>query len=450
MKKKILSFVLAICLIIPCCVVLASCSNKQQNYNKLSVKDWNSYSQICAGYVSKSLDSGNEAISNKTVVYADSNSDKTPKLIGLKDDGSYQPITFIDDNNSDVKQNLYLCGFQTFSNFTFLRYDTTCPTKISNYYNNCSGDGYALSNKTGKIYKLEYDINIYTSGVWDESLDAVFALNQQDKKIVKLYEQNEQLVIKEIFNMSSLTGFGSTYFVDKYGNIFSGNKKYIIKTNNRMELLSESGLDLYKGINGIVYCENKCFDNSGELVDASFVPSNRYNFTIGSQCCRQRNNNLLKSSANTYYYYENGDAYYETNGTNFVGDRIFKVIFTSEVEYSIKEILLEDYEHTSDNPDISVFANDKLYFISSNEVYYLNIESGAKTTINSSYLFNKIWSDNKGNVCFSAIDSSLNSISGIIKSDDTTDITTTTTNFDIKYILPLNWQFCKLFKTSNV
>lgn|SRR5574344_365496 len=177
MKKKILSFVLAICLIIPCCVVLASCSNKQQNYNKLSVKDWNSYSQICAGYVSKSLDSCNEAISNKTVVYADSNSDKTPKLIGLKDDGSYQPITFIDDNNSDVKQNLYLCGFQTFSNFTFLRYDTTCPTKISNYYNNCSGDGYALSNKTGKIYKLEYDINIYTSGVWDESLDAVFALN---------------------------------------------------------------------------------------------------------------------------------------------------------------------------------------------------------------------------------------------------------------------------------
>ncbi len=440
-KIKIISISLAICVVVATAVILAVCLHPKQNYDKLVVKNFDSYTQICAGYVNESLSSKSTNTMSLSTVSAASNNKSVSKLIGLKEDGTYEPITFVNKNNKDVKQSLYLWGFQTYNNFTFLRFGTVSTDNISSTYDNCSGDGYILSNKTGKIYKDTKDIIAMRP---QESVNAVYAQPRYQRKIIKIYEQNEQLIIEEVFNMDDLDAF-SSFFVDRYGNIFSENKRYIIKTNKTIEQLNVDRSKMYRGMNEIIYCGDKWFNENGELVDASFVPSNRINFNPNTRINANEESHLLKRSGNAYYYYDNDDRYYvkaipdENDITGFtqqfVGDRIFKVTFTDEIQYTIEEIPLESYVKKTER---YVFANDKLYFITSTEIYYLDIETGKKTTISSNYLFNEMWSDNMGNVCFSALDNNMNKINGVINPDDSTSVTVTPSKYEIIYITPLN------------
>lgn len=106
--------------------------------------------------------------------------------------------------------------------------------------------------------------------------------------------------------------------------------------------------------------------------------------------------------------------------------------FQDDIFYTITNIYLEDYS------DEYVVANDRIYFLDQAELFYVNIEDGVKTIVNSEYLFNHISSDSRGNVVFSAIDNNLNVVNGIINSDNTCTVNVSDNGYKISCVNPIN------------
>ena len=423
---KYISYFLVISFVLCCCAMLLSGCSKETDYDNLVIKNWNDYTAIGAGFVDKSKTNMQTLLIS--MLYADSNNSKAePKLIGVKKDGSYEPIVFENENQTEKQQNLYLCGFSAFTNFTILDYSISKPNVISACYN--SDQRYLLDNRTGKIYRLDKTVftNFFTLGCYDESDDALFTMGnfkaeKTDSKILKLSIEDDRLKVETILDCSTVNFSG--FCVDRYGNLFSKNgSKFVVKTDKTIQTLSG---DVYKAMNGLVYLNDKVFDESGNLVDTDFVPSDNMN-------CSGINNDS-GGTPTTYSIKQNGSSsyYYMFDKNQYVG-KIFKYTFNDDLSYTFEIINLEDYE-TSE----AVVANDRIYFLNYSTIYYCDIETGKKTEINSDYLFNRIWNDKQGNVCFSALDSNQNIINGKIDKDNNVTTTIESNGFEIVFIKSIN------------
>jgi len=119
-----------------------------------------------------------------------------------------------------------------------------------------------------------------------------------------------------------------------------------------------------------------------------------------------------------------------------LSNKLFKVETINETQFSITEITLEDYESGSFAK--LVVANDNIYFLDNNEIYYISIETGEKTSMSTSYIFYNIWSDNMGNVLFSGVDSTLNDVEGSINSNNEVTLDVFDNGYQVIYVSPIN------------
>ncbi|MDD3397791.1 MAG: hypothetical protein PHR96_04575 [Clostridia bacterium] len=423
--KKIFCIFLLVVFILPCVYMLTACGGSI-SFNNLTIKNWDAYSSIGAGFVRRTIPNNN--------VYAeDTNSQADAKLFGIRSDGTYEPIVFVNENGNETQQSLYLSGFSAFKNFTFISYSTLKVNYINLFDNNYSQE-YVISG-TGRLYRLDdvfEFINLYTLYNYDESDTAIFFIGAKitdvsRSNIYKMSIENNDLKIEKIIDLSTVeNSFGYGFFVDKHGNIFSNNKNYIIKVDKTIHLLANN--DIFKAMNNLVYCGNQVFNAEGELVDSDFIPTSTVNcHAIGKVPGASNTKYLIKQDSDLYYYYNFHDT----------PDIIYKVSFNMD-SYLIDIIYLEDYESSRYVEGEHVFAYNKIYFINNQEIYYINITTGCKTILNTDYIFNAIWSDNKGNICFSAVDSSLDAVTGTIDGENNITIGIVSNGYDVIYIKPIN------------
>ena len=424
--------------------------NAKPNYDKLVIKNFESYKTIGAGFVHSSSASNNQ----KTVLAASNDSGK-PKLIGVNSDNTVSEISFVDDKGKETKQVNYLWGFMAFENFTLLEFTSYLPDSIHNCVTVWTGEsGSAVSTylvgKNGKLYRLSQagihiKFNDYKQWIYDESGDALFVLGykQGSKSIYKISIVQDDLVMEEMLDLSNFSGFGETFFVDKFNNVFSKSTNHMIKANKT--LAQHNGVDVYKAMNGLVYSDGQTtqyFDANGDLVDANFVPATKINLlntatgALDESLCSRPGTPydfLIKVDGNDSYYYThllNKNLSYLLP-KDVQANTLYKVSFLDDIEYTITEVPLDE---TAEN---FVFANDKLYFLGNNEVFYCSLETGAKTVIDENYFFNKIWSDNLGNVWFQALSGQQNIVIGQISADDGLVVNITEGKFEVVIIKPV-------------
>ena len=152
----------------------------------------------------------------------------------------------------------------------------------------------------------------------------------------------------------------------------------------------------------------KVFNENGITEDALYVPEK---VDVSDNSCIKKENNIS-------YYYQQG--------------KITKIEYIDEEKYNVKSILLENY-----SSEYAV-ANDKIYFLENEEIYYCEIETGKKTSVTSDYLFSSIRSNNLGEVFFTAIDNKMNTVNGIIYADGTISTEVKENTYDMAIVKPLN------------
>ena len=135
---------------------------------------------------------------------------------------------------------------------------------------------------------------------------------------------------------------------------------------------------------------------------------------------------LIKREGNKSYYYVAEESHQEEDS------RIIMVEYGQNEEYTLHEIELEDY---SENYAI---ANDKVYFLKDESVFYVEITTGKKTVVTSDYIYKDIRANNLGEVFFTAIDKKMNYIYGMIQKDGTLSTTVKENSFDMLIVNPLN------------
>lgn len=296
----------------------------------------------------------------------------------------------------------------------------------------------------GKIYRLDnifYNVLVYAEYESDTAILIRGQKNYSDEGgFYRISTAGEELKIEQIVSFSANLGLWRV-MVDKYGNIFSGNignfelsftgSDMIIKTDGTIHNLSLDSY-MYKGLNGIMYCGSQEFNSAGELIDSEWTPDYPDGFVnisgIGIYQLNGKNNRLIKQSGNVCYYYL-GSILYGNSDTMF--DKVYKCTFDGG-RYTVEIIMLEDYER------IFVFANDRLYFQNNRQIYYADIDTGVKTVLTSDYIFQNIWPDNKGNICFSGVDNRLNNVEGTIGADDTVKVGITFNGYEVIYIKSIN------------
>mgnify|MGYP001089288423 CR=1 FL=1 len=422
MKKRFLSFILLCCLMLPCMTLLSACGS--HDLNNMVIKNWNNYSYIGAGLVSSPSASGQG-------VYANSAKKAKAKLFGVTKDGRYEVIKFEDESGKEQEQTYYLSGFTAYTNFTFIEYSERNVEQITSFTSNAEHQ-YILDNNSGKIYRLDdiFDfINLGTAGCQGESKNAFYCLAKKHSDpytghtpIYKFSIENEELKIEKAFDSSKLSAFGSAFIVDNYGNVFSENGKFVISSDGIIKTLDN--VSLFKALNGFVYVGNQVFDKDANLVDSTFTPPNLQ--LSGEMRGFSKDKYLVKQDGSVSYYYIRNR---ETVG-------LYKVTFLNDIEYEIEEIELEGY--SEDNWKKSLVENDRIYYLSNSEVGYCDIETGKATVLTNEYIFDDIWTDNQGNVCFSALNEYMDSVEGIINADNSITVGITSNGYDVIFVKPIN------------
>lgn len=446
MKKilsKMLTFVFVIVAIFSSAIFLSSCGSS--NDEDLTIKNYSDYISISAG-----IENSNYSASNKVKTMSSSN--QKPQLIGQRKDGTFEKIKFVDDKKIEASYGIR--AIQNLGDFVLIQYykyesgetisvyDTICfqPARINTYIT------FALNKTTGKMFNItKYAI---TAGAWQSqfgcseciancygyaSFDNGFYavghkyLTNEHCFILKFTQVNDELEVKEVVDTQKLNT--RQFFSDKYGNLFD-------TLNNRMItaqgiLKKDISSDVKLAMNGIAYLGNQWFNAQGELEEATFVPENFINPTLGISSYYYEDRfygfyDLITKDGQTEYY--------RMTRSQDNQDKIYKFTFTNEIEYSVEIITLEKYEKN----DNGLIMGNKLYFLNNNEVYYVNIDDGTSKTLSSNYAFSKIYTDNQGNVIFEGLDENLNDITGIINSDDSIKIGVTPKKYNIYYIEAIN------------
>ena len=233
--------------------------------------------------------------------------------------------------------------------------------------------------------------------------------------------------IEQIFDYSKLLDFGTPFIVDNYGNVISANGKYVITPNGTLKTLNS--ISPFKALNGYVYADNRVFNADGDLVETTFIPpafqlSGESNTTGGT-----KDTFLIKSEGSTNYYYLDSNTYNGDKG-------LYKVTFTNEIKYSVEKIALEGYSDSLCKK--TLVENDRIYYLTNTEVGFWDIETGLSTLLTNEYIFNDIWTDNQGNLCFNALTSHLDNVEGIINDDNSITVGIFSNGFDVIYIKPIS------------
>jgi len=364
---------------------------------------------------------------------------KHAKLYGLKQDNSYEEITFEHKNGEKTEQKWNVVYFMSFGNYSFITYSTNSEYKqqldrieLPNYD---STKTYIIHHSTGKIYSTKDIFPFYTIftanityndnilyiiddlGEWD------YSNNSFTKDLYKLSIENEQLKIEKLVSSTQLMFTPYNTIVDNYGNIALQNENsnhmtqngsyyysYVI-TNNKTLKAHDEPVSLFKSINGYIYSDDLTLklNENGELVtntDSIYYVNNQqveYVTTID----------------NTDYYYD-GDLY--------------KITWEGDTNFERQILYLSSYNLSPNY----VFTANRIYFLHQQNISYLNLLNMEQSTLISYYVFYSISSDNQGNVYFEALNDQLQDVSGIIKNDGSIDISVSENNFTVIYISPIN------------
>lgn len=434
--KKII-YLLLLCFIVPLFSFIGTGCGPIENLDQYVVKNWGEYKAIGAGYI-ENVPSSSSA---RTMSRQQNAEGKKPKLIGIKQDGSYEPIVFQDKNDKEVTPQLFLYSFAAFENFTFINYSSRQETSIIDYfYTSPELQSYVIDNKTGKIYNFSniYSFDVMGRDYWDgqgESKDAIFTVGAVTRHNVvnggehlcKMSVENGQLKVEEIVDVQHLTQF-RRFIVDRNNNVFSHDYEYVITADKQIHKLNYDHLTkqqqqqeqkFYKGLDGLIYSGNYVF------VDGSWKEADRLSVDC-LECYGDgdvTDDYLLTSVGDTSYYYKKDGV-------------VVKTIQTSPDWVDVEYITLEDFEKR-EWWDEFIFANDRLYFMDSSEVYYVSIFDGKKTVVENQYVFYEIWQDHE-RVCFKGYDVDLNQVSGVINSDNSVTIGIEEIPYNIIYIKAIN------------
>lgn len=430
MKKFLMSFILLCCIVLPCTTFLSACGNNS-DLNNAVIANWNNYTHIGAGIISEQGTNTNE-------VSMQAKRKGKAKLFGVTKNGEYEVIKFKDEKNKEKEQTLYLSGFSAFENFTFISYSTYQVDSIGVFDSNDTR-GYIIDNKTGKLFRLDDIFKYINHFTVSESKTALYCLASKHSDpytghstIYKFSTENNELKIEKVFDGSTLPNFGSDFIVDKHDNVFASNGKYIIKSDRTIRPLDS--LSLFKALNGLVYADNKVFNEQGNLVETTFIPENLtpYNYKA-SNAYDKKNEFLAKQDGNLYYYFIDQVT---SSSHNSLKNKLYKVTFSNEIEYTVENIVLEGY--SADLWNKTLVENDRIYYLSNGEVGYCDVLTGKRTVLSNDYLFNDIWTDNKGNVCFSGLNSTMDSIEGVINDDNSITVGIFPNGYDVIFVKPIN------------
>lgn len=425
MKNKIFSVCLMLSFIITCSLSFFACNDNKPLLN-LSIANYAHYESIVIGSHNNLLDSYSVSTNNKKLAKSQSNNQR-PQLLGKLTNGEYKEVDFEED--TDLTSYYAISAVKNLNDFLILVYSKDYYGDVKTEIQTYSSDDYmlALYKPTGKIFDItQYKINVYTQGIYSISNNSFFTISNDSRFILKFTVINNKLEIKEIVDRTKVSAFNSYYISDKYGNIYSlkGNQdyQYMITTKGLLKKLDEN---IKIGVNGIAYINNKWINAQGELEDATFIPTDWINPLM---------NNFGFQGYNNLIYKENNDFYYRltlSNGEK--SNEIIKISFKDDIQYTIEKIQLEKYEK-----DSGVIVRDRIYFLKDSEVYYVNIKDGSYISLNSDYLFNKIYTNNQGDIIFEGVDNYLNEITGVILQNGSIVIGIEPKEYTIFYVDSLN------------
>lgn len=417
-KPKKLLIVMLACIFI--FGILAGCFAKIPNLHDAVIKNFEQYTSIGVG-------KPYEQPQGKAKALLSQRNDNF-RLMGIKKDGLPEEIVF-QSEGKDVEMPLYLRGFVSCDKFTVVDYSERQPTWLETVQ--LGNQLYIADNDTGKVYSLESfeDVVFYPAPDFGSTLNYNLFENS-NSLFIKAYKggegswykfsvENGDLKIEEWIKEDMLPRYRPA-FVDQYDNMFliSESKNWLI-LNNQKEIsgIETEGEEMpWLAMNGRVYFQNKVFNKDGVLTETDFVPQIGY----------YNSDMLIKREGNKSYYYVAEESHQEEDS------RIIMVEYGQNEEYTLHEIELEDY---SENYAI---ANDKVYFLKDESVFYVEITTGKKTVVTSDYIYKDIRANNLGEVFFTAIDKKMNYIYGMIQKDGTLSTTVKENSFDMLIVNPLN------------
>ena len=111
---------------------------------------------------------------------------------------------------------------------------------------------------------------------------------------------------------------------------------------------------------------------------------------------------------------------------------IHKITWLDDVRFEYEKIQFS--ECTTDY----VVTADKIFFRNESKIFSVDIASGEKTDLVSDYYFTSIDSDNLGNVTFSALDSTMQNVYGLIRNDGRIETSVVASEYEVYYINALN------------
>lgn len=414
--KKFLVISFLVCLMIVCPMMVA-CSGEQLPLS-LTIANFDNYQSISVGVENTQ--------SSRVLLSNGNNQKRKPHLVGKRKDGSFEKISFEEQKDGQKIVNNYgIVAIKNVGSFFILKYALGYTGEVSNEISSWgSGDIlYALHKKSGKMFDISNNpVNVFTRGVYCVSGDdSFFALELLgDKKISKFSVVDGELEVKEVLDLSKFNAFSCQFVADKYGNMFSRNG-YILTTQGELSVFDT---DVKIAKNGIAYVGNKWVTAEGVLEDAEFVPNDMTNLNFADDYYGEEKY-LVYQEANT--------SYYRSTQTSEQSGKIYKYTFTNEIEYTLEIINLQKYEDKT-----GVIIKDRIYFLDSTEIYYVNVNDGSFVSISSDYFFNKIYTDNQDNIIFEGIDNYLNDVVGIVSQNDIVSVGITPKQFEIFYISPIN------------
>lgn len=437
MKKIFAVFILSAVLMVGCGGGGGSSNplGSVNKYNRLSnatIKNISSYKSIGVGTIG-TLNKGNLRARMNGFEYA--------TLLGLNSlDNMFELLRFTDEAGIEVENNIYVSQYIAFSDFIFCVLSEEKSPFVGGFETFTPGiNVYLINKQTGRLYLLEnFDYMAMCYNYYDESQGKICFLGRKigdeasSLNIYMISFENELLKLENfVNNIDKIPNWSPEITLDRFGNLYDGNFNYVVTKNREIKPINKNNMfGIKKAMNDIVYCGDKQFDENGELVDASFIPDSSFSCNNG-ELGEPRDEFVVKRDGLDEFYYLTRPEGMRTGYNSYIITKI-SYVDSAKLEYSVVTIPLEDQSSKF------VVANDKIYFLKPDELFYVSIETGKKTSLVSNYLFNSI-SRNSNGISFTGLDSKMNDVAGIIDFDNNviTEISEDERVYDVLYITPL-------------
>lgn len=374
-------------------------------------------------------------------------SDDDLKLIGQKEDGSIEIITFDDETGIEHAQTYHLSCYTDRASFIFLGFSEYKVSVIEsdNLYSHTIN--YLLDKKNGNLYSLEFEDSMFDIGPEYEGKVLVGTKINGIQGMYFCSIENEMLKIELIADYDTIPvqsySIRLKSNVDRYGNFFineSSAVQYIVTKNGKIKKVSN---DLYLCINGIYYNSfdssniTHWIDENGNYITASYIPNTFISKMLPTEY-------LLGSTSNDLVCYKWEDIYDWTTEKQMIA--IGKITFenSSKLNYTYS-LDSSSYENKYKETYISYCFNNtgKVIFISDDlsVVTILNVTTGEYKDIISLSDVLRIKSTTKDkydNIVISYVDNDLNTINYYIDTDGNYSTSFKEPEYIVKYISPIN------------